>query len=152
VFVLSALPNREVIVEDCDVIYARAGWHQWSGGRLFNMRGEGGGACGKGVIFRDIRVEDPRPTLQHFMIAMQGVEPYSDPAKRQRKAGDLSGVLFQNIKIAAPSVLGEPDILWGSPEARIKGLTFENVSIGGEKITSIEHFKHNADVEDIRFK
>ena len=111
--VLSALPNRDLVVEDCDVIYARAGWNEWSGGRLFNMRGEGGGESGKGVIFRNIRVEDPRPTLQHFMIAMQGVEPYSNPSERLRKPGDFTGVLFQNIEIAAPSVIGEKDVLWG---------------------------------------
>ena len=27
--------------------------------------------------------------------------------------GDLVGITFQNITIAAPSVLGEPDVLWG---------------------------------------
>jgi hypothetical protein len=151
-FVLSSLPNRRLIVEDCDVIYARAGWNEWSGGRLFNMRGEGGGECGEGVVFRNIRVEDTRPTLQHFMIAMQGVEPYSDPERRVRGPGNLAGVLFQNIEIAAPSVLGEPDILWGAPEARIIGLTFDNVSIGGNKILSLDHFKHNAHVEAARFK
>ncbi len=146
-FVLSALPSRSLIVEDCDVLYARAGWHHWSGGRLFNMRGEGGGACGEGVIFRNIRVLDPRPTLQHFMIAMQGVKPYSDPTQRLRKPGNLSGVLFQNIEIAAPSVLGEPDILWGAPEAQIIDLTFDNVTIDGTKITSLDHFQHNTHVE-----
>ncbi len=43
-FVLSSLPqfsDRQLVVEDCDVIYARAKWHHWSGGRVFNMRGEG---------------------------------------------------------------------------------------------------------------
>jgi hypothetical protein len=44
-------------VEDCDVIYARAKWHHWSGGRVFNMRGEGGRAAGAGVIFRNINIE-----------------------------------------------------------------------------------------------
>lgn len=150
-FVLSSLPNRKLIVEDCDVIYARAGWDKWSGGRLFNMRGEGEGPCGKGVVFRNIRVEDPRPTLQHFWIAMQGLEPYLDPTQT-RGAGHLSGILFQNIQIAAPSVLGEPDILWGMPEARIRNLTFDNVSIGGKTIESIEHFRHNAYVEAAEFK
>jgi len=151
-FVLSALPNRKLVVEDCDVIYARAGWHKWSGGRLFNMRGEGKGECGAGVVFRNIRVEDPRPTLQHFMIAMQGARPYADPAKRKRGPGHLAGVVFQNIEIAAPSVLGEPDVLWGAPNARIMNVTFDNVSIGGKKITSLEHFKHNEHVQNIRFK
>jgi len=50
-FVLSGpsqLAGRKMIVEDCDVIYARAKWHHWSGGRVFNMRGEGGGGGGAG--------------------------------------------------------------------------------------------------------
>ncbi len=53
------------------IIYARAVWNKWSGGRVFNMRGEGEGDCGAGVVFRNIRVEDGRPTLQPFLIAMQ---------------------------------------------------------------------------------
>ena len=61
-----------MVVEDCTVVYARAKWNNWSGGRLFNMRGEGEGSGGFSITFRNIKVEDPRPTLQHFMIAMQG--------------------------------------------------------------------------------
>lgn len=151
-FVLSSLPNRKLIVEDCDVIYARAGWNKWAGGRIFNMRGEGRGACGAGVVFRNIRVGDRRPTLQHFMIAMQGLKPYSDPARRKRGPGNLAGVLFKNIDIAAPSVLGEPDVLWGASDAKITDLIFDNVSIGGKRITSLDHFKHNEHVQNITFK
>ena len=66
------LNSHPLVIEDCTVVYARATWHHWSGGRLFNMRGQGGGSGGYSIIFRNIRVEDPRPTLQHFMIAMQG--------------------------------------------------------------------------------
>ena len=36
------------------------------------MRGEGEGEGGYTVTFRNIVVEDPRPTLQHFKIFMQG--------------------------------------------------------------------------------
>ena len=153
-FVLSALQraNKSLIVEDCDVIYARAAWHHWSGGRLFNMRGEGGGDCGEGVIFRNIRVHDPRPTLQHFMILMQGLQPYSDPEERLREAGDFAGVLFQDIEIAAPSVLGEPEILWGAPQAQIRNVTFDNVRIGGKKIDSLDHFEYNSYVSEITFR
>lgn len=150
-FVLSALPNKQLIVEDCDVIYSRAGWHQWGGGRVFNMRGEGEGDCGEGVIFRNIRVEDPRPTLQQFLIAMQEFQPYGDPNKL-RGTGNLSGVLFQNIEIAAPSVLGEEDYLWGAKNAKIMNLTFDNLSIGGKKVLSMDHFKYNKHVEKIEFK
>ena len=135
--------KKSVIVEDCTVVYARAKWHQWSGGRLFNMRGAGGGSGGDNLVFRNIVVEDPRPTLQHFMMALEGVEPWSDPNKRKREAGDVFGILFQNISIAAPSVLGEPDVLWGMSDGLIYDLQFDNVVIGGERIESIDHFYRN---------
>ncbi len=65
---------------------------------------------------------------------------------------NLAGVLFRNIDIAAPSVLGEPDVLWGAPDAKITDLIFDNVSIGGKRITSLDHFKHNEHVQNITFK
>lgn len=151
-FVLSALPNRRLIVEDCDVIYARAHWHHWAGGRVFNMRGEGGGDCGAGVEFRNINVEDPRPTLQTFFLAMKSIPPYMSPDGEHRKPGNLSGVLFRDITVAAPSVLGEPDILWGAEDAKIANLRFQNLIIGGEKIDSLDRFKINEHVEEISFE
>ena len=148
-FVLSALPqltDRQLVVEDCDVIYSRAKWDKWSGGRVFNMRGEGGGEAGSGVIFRNINIEDPRPTLQQFFIFMTMAAPYSKNTEK-RKAGDLSGILFQNISIAAPSVLGEPQILWGQADARIRKLTFDNLTVAGQPV----FFKTNEFVNDLIF-
>ena len=66
------LNTHELEVEDCTVIYSRASWHHWSGGNIFNMRGEGAGDGGYSLIFRNIKVEDPRPTLQPFKILMEG--------------------------------------------------------------------------------
>jgi hypothetical protein len=152
-FVLSALPkgsDRKIVVEECDVIYARAKWHHWSGGRVFNMRGEGGGEAGAGVIFRNINVEDPRPTLQQFFICMTVPKPYSKK-EEGRKAGDLSGILFQNIAIAAPSVLGEPQLLWGQANARIGNLTFENLTVGGKPVLDAKFFKTNEFVDKLHF-
>ena len=51
------------------------------------------------LLSRNIVVEDPRPTLQHFMVAMEGVEPWSHPEDRKRDPGDLFGILFQVIII-----------------------------------------------------
>ena len=152
-FVLSATPDladRTLIVEECDVIYARAKWHRWSGGRVFNMRGEGGGAAGAGVIFRNINIEDPRPTLQQFFLCMSIPEPYSKDGEK-RKAGDLAGIRFQNISIAAPSVLGEPQILWGQADARIRNLAFENLTLAGKPVLAPEFFKTNAFVDGLSF-
>jgi hypothetical protein len=82
------------------------------------------------VIFRNINIEDPRPTLQQFFICMTMPEPYSRSADK-RKAGDVSSIMFQNISIAAPSVLGEPQLLWGQADARISNLIFENLTLAG---------------------
>ena len=76
------------------------------------------------------------------MIAMEGVEPWSRPEK-ERGPGNLQGILFQNISIAAPSVLGEPDVLWGMEDGLILDLIFDIVYINGTRIDSIDHFYHN---------
>ena len=152
-FVLSSLPqraDRTMLVEDCDVIYARAKWHHWSGGRVFNMRGEGGGAAGAGVIFRNINIEDSRPTLQQFFICMTMPEPYSKNGDK-RKAGDVSGIRFQNISIAALSVLNEPQILWGQADARISNLVFENLTLAGKPVLDASFFKTNEFVDKLIF-
>ena len=152
-FVLSSVPQlggRKLVVEDCDVIYARAKWHHWSGGRVFNMRAEGKGAGGAGVIFRNINIEDPRPTLQQFFLCMTVPKPYSK-ADEKEAAGDLSGILFQNIAIAAPSVLGEPQILWGQPDARIRNLTFDNLTLAGKPVRGAAFFTTNEFVDGLNF-
>lgn len=152
-FVLSAVPQlteRQLIVEDCDVIYSRAKWHHWSGGRVFNMRGEGKGTAGSGVIFRNINIEDPKPTLQQFFLCMTVPEPYSRQGDK-RGAGDLSGIRFENISIAAQSVIGEPQILWGHDEARISQLTFENLSLGGKPVSDPAFFRTNDFVSGLEF-
>ena len=86
-------------------------------------------------------VEDPRPTLQSFKIMMEGVAPY--PEDRKRGPGDIHGIVFQNISIAARSVLGEPEMLWGMEDGLIYGLVFDNVTIGGDKVEGVEYFYRN---------
>ena len=76
-FVLShiggdVLNSHPLVIEDCTVVYARAHWHHWAGGSIFNMRGQGGGSGGYTITFKNIIVEDPRPTLQPYKILMEG--------------------------------------------------------------------------------
>ena len=80
-----------------------------------------------------------------------GLQPYSDPEEERRGPGDLYGLVFQNISIAAPSVLGEPDILWGMSDGLIYDLIFDNVVIGNETIKNIDHFYHNEFVFNWKF-
>ena len=77
-------------------------------------------------------------------------EPYAKKGKK-RAAGDLSGILFQNISIAAPSVLGEPQILWGQADAHIRNLTFENLTLAGKPVRDSEFFKTNEFVDGLIF-
>jgi hypothetical protein len=63
----------------------------------------------------------------------------------------LSGILFQNISIAAPSVLGEPQILWGQADARIRNLTFENLTLAGKPVRGPQFFKTNEFVDGLVF-
>lgn len=153
-FVLSAMPNlsdRTLVVEDCDVIYSRAGWHKWTGGRVFNMRGEGNGDCGAGVVFRNITISDPRPTLQQFFIAMTVPATYADDRPR-REPGNCSKVVFENITIAAPSVIGEPQMLWGGDQTRIEDLVFARLTVGGRVITQAGFFTTNEHVGRLIFR
>ena len=72
-------PNRPemLIFEDCDILYGRAAWHSWRGGRTFSMRVGGNSAYnGDGnVVFRNIRVEDKYPTYQTFSLTSAGDIP-----------------------------------------------------------------------------
>ena len=70
------LNSHPLVIEDCTVVYARAYWHHWSGGNIFNMRGKGGGSGGYTITFKNIVVEDPRPTLQPYKILMEGKYGY----------------------------------------------------------------------------
>ena len=110
-------------------------------------------------------MEDPRPTLQHFKILMQGeislikspshshtftagLQPWSDPEERKRKPGDIYGLTFQNISMVAPSVLGEQEVIWGMEEGLVYGLVFDNVTIGQDTVDSVDYFYHNEYVLD----
>jgi len=68
-----------------------------------------------------------------------------------RPAGALGGVRFQNVSIAAPSVLGEPQLLWGRSDARIRDLVFENLTLGGQAVSDAGFFQVNEHVERLRF-
>ena len=54
--------------------------------------------------------------------------------------------------IAAPSVLGEPQILHGQADARIRNLTFENLTLDGKPVTGAQFFKANEFVDGLHFK
>ena len=132
------------MIEDCTVVYSRSKGHHTSGGGLFNMRGQGSGSGGSSVTFRNIVVEDPRPSHMHFKIMMEGFPPWSNPEARQRGPGDLFGITFKDIVIMAHGVVeDEPEILWGMEDGLIYGLIFDNVTIANETAENFDYFHQN---------
>ena len=53
--------------------------------------------------------------------------------------------------IAAPSVLGEPQILWDQAGARIRNLTFENLTLAEKPVRDPEFLKTNVFVDGLVF-
>lgn len=154
IFVLSPVGNTSgnlIVLEDCDVLYNRSVFFETRGGTVFNLRGEGGGAGGDNILFRNIRVHDLRPTLASFGIAAAAPWQSAPNYEGVRGPGDISGIRFQDIQIAAPSIIGEPDALWGAADAWLRGFRFDNVTISGQLIEDISHFTHNEFVADMQF-
>merc|ERR1712176_469932 len=144
--------TRQLIIEDCDVVYSRKLGTRM-GGRVFSMRGGGAaGIIGGGdVIFRNIRVDDPFPTYQNFFLTSSRDIP--EMGNSPDVGQGLTGTLFQNISIAAASTLGRSEILHGHPDSPISNITFDNVTIADKRIDSLAHFSEvNEYVTDIRFK
>ena len=63
------------------------------GSGVFNMRGNGQGTGGFTVVFRNIVVEDTRPTMASFKLQ---IEYWKDPENHSRRGpGNLYGMLFK---------------------------------------------------------
>jgi hypothetical protein len=146
--------KRGLIVQGCDVIYARSYLQGTSASRVFNVRGdhkENGASGANQVIFRNINIEDPWPTLQHFFICLEVPPGYGEPQKAT--GGNFSNIIFENISIAKLNVLNEPELLWGHAGATISNFTFKNLKVRNELVTSRSNFfKTNEFVSNIRFQ
>lgn len=154
-FVMSSIPDDfPILVEDCDVIYSRASWHLWSGGRVFSGRPINGvGKKQVNVLFRDIRIEDKRPTLQIFYVLSKNDISTSYLGNPNGDIGSSwSGIKFQNITAEGKSVVGHPEIFHGCAESPYSDWTFDSVMIDGKLLTSLDDFAEvNEFVTDITF-
>lgn len=150
---LGGVKNPDIIVEDCDILYSRSIFPPGSrGGGIFNMRGEGGGAEDSSVTLRNIKVWETYMNKPAFILQMSSSYLEDPDYSYVRGAGDLSGVLFQNITIPGTSFLGYPEILWGDVNAQIEGLVFDNVRVAGGLLTSSsDYFTTNAYVSGLQY-
>jgi hypothetical protein len=164
---LSKVPtDRDIVIEDCDVIYSRCIFA--GGGQVFAIDGkpEGGApkVYGKRLIFRNIVIEDPKPTKGIFFISL------GDPLK-DKGPGSVSyeGVTFDTITITAlpddkdlPALFktsSKPTLRGFSATSEIRNFTFKNLTVGGKKVitnnfiqgTTTEFFELNSFVKGTKF-
>ena len=120
---------------------------------MFNGRPiSGTGKKEVNVLFRDIRISDPRPCLQIFdMHSADDLPPeYNNPSNAI--GGSYSGITYQNIHAVSGSILGFPEILRGCERSPYSDLTFENVVIGDKLFTKLSDFSFvNEWVTDVTF-
>ncbi len=127
---------QDLVVEDCDVIYTR-GVFAFSNAKSFGVIGtpgsfdstetfaDGAVNTGQHIVFRNIRISDPRPQRNLF-----GFEANGDPLDPQILP--WAGLRFEKIEYRHPHTWGWKSSLMGYGTARIRYWTFDQVSIGGK--------------------
>jgi hypothetical protein len=134
VFMLAGMPSdREIVIEDCDVIYPRHCSTQWNGGRVFAKRGPQQAKTGTtkvNVLFKDIRITDHFQTLETFYLSSKD---------KQGQSGGFSGITFQNITSVKKPTDGDNRIM-GHVGGPWSDITFDNVVLGGKKIVKMSDF------------
>jgi hypothetical protein len=98
-FVLSGV---DATLSDAHVLYARASWAWWGGGRVFSQRRMGTVA---NLSVHDIDVADPLPTLNAFQIDESDGPPGTASARAERVGASsihrsFHDVSFHNVAIA----------------------------------------------------
>lgn len=106
-FVVTGTNNH---VTDSDVIFSRASWDWWSGGRVFSYRQMGRVA---NLLMRDIRITDPFPSFNPFSLDARPAStndsiqamPFSTELDKPDSVNSLSNVTFQDISVANVSTV-----------------------------------------------
>lgn len=133
----STLPE-DLVVEDVDVIYAR-GVFASEKDADFGIIGTPGAFndtqkyadgtlnTGQHVVFRNIRVSDPRPTRYLF-----GFNATGDASDQQKTP--WAGLRFENVEYQHPQTWGWRNHLLGTNAAAIRYWLFNRVQINGKKL------------------
>lgn len=126
-FELNGGPIRNVIVKNCDILYARGGG-KTEGHSGFSIVCDGP-AMVENILFEDIRIEEQVEFKNLELIVTPGTHYGEDPP------GHIRNIRMKNISWENPS---KPFILSGfSPENKVEDIFFENCSVGGKVLTSI---------------
>jgi hypothetical protein len=143
-FELNGGPVRNIIVKNCDILYARSGGG--TGGHSGFSIVSDGPAWVENIRYEDIRVEENIEFKNLELIVTNG-KIYGDD-----RPGHIRGVYMKNIQWENTA---KPFILRGfSKDNMVEDITFDHCKVG-EKIlkgTSDANFQINSFTRDITFK
>jgi hypothetical protein len=146
-----SLPEK-LIVEDLDIVYAR-GVFAFSNSESNGVIGTPGGFgrsqmlpdgslnTGQHLIFRNIRVSDPRPA--RYLLG------FAAKTDNFEQGDDWAGLQFENINYMHPHTWGWTPALVGNDDVEIKDWRLKDIFIAGEKVDEAyfnkpSKFRHEA--------
>lgn len=146
---------EESFFKDIKVIYHRAGWHYWEGGRVISFRDRTPGNTIRNVQIKNILIEDPFPAFPPFYFKM--VNPSNSTALM-----DYNNIMIENVRQERPCVVRSGDNNFGRPRNTMLGLddtrrfaniTFKNCHYNGIDLSSFADgdFLTNAFTQNVVF-
>jgi hypothetical protein len=126
--------------KDVKVIYHRAGWHYWGGGRVISFRDRKPGNVIRNVHIKNVLVEDPFPAFPPFYFILHNPDNSSANV-------DYQNILIENVRQEHPNVTRSQDNSHGRPRntmlgldenRRFENITFKNCYYNGKWLTSFE--------------
>jgi hypothetical protein len=139
-----------ILIDDCDVLYNRRKSDSSIGGAIFDQRANGKPGQQKvNVLIQNFRIHDLHPNSRIFSLISK-FDQLADDHRLGGVGSSYSGIVFRNI--TAPASFGKETIIGCSKAEWNGGITFENVVIGGKKLTSSKDLDTNEFVSNIIFK
>jgi Malectin domain/Secretion system C-terminal sorting domain/Divergent InlB B-repeat domain len=155
-FHMATIPENQanpLIIEDCDVLYARLRSPVSTNGGGFQQRGEGtAGQRNVNVIFRNFRIHDRLVNMPIIHLVSYSGGTATAPTN---VGSSYKGILFQNISIGGMAPNNKQRILGCAAAPWYGGLIFDNLTIGGTLVTPENHqdyFTTNEFVRDIWYR
>jgi len=142
-FELNGSPVENILVKNCDILYARGGGR--TGGHSGFSIVCDGPAWVKNIRYEDIRIEEVVEFKNLELIVTNGTLYGDDPP------GHIRGIYLKNIQWENTE---KPFILTGfSKDNLVEDITFENCRVGGKTLTSTDdaNFIINPFVRNINF-
>ena len=142
IFLQNVLDGSTSTFTDVKVIYHRAHWHWWDGGRIVSMRQYADNSTLSNVTIKNILVEDPLPAFPPFYGNILNNEDPNDSDSVITTT--FNNVVFENIHQEHDGVVTNLPTGRTKPQNTLKGIdgnlfeniTFKNCYFNGTTLTS----------------